>query len=194
MSNIAMDYPNGKFIEIINGIAIKMAPARTGHQYAVANIWRILDRYLWGGPCHMFHEVYVHLTEDNRFVPDLVVVCDKEKIKDSGIFGAPDLILEVLSHSTRKNDRGYKMDVYGKAGVKEYWIVDIAAYSIEIYMPQNGHMKLDAAYSIYPKWEIDEMTDEEKTERLIYNFKTSLFEDLTINLQEIFTHILPEDY
>jgi Uma2 family endonuclease len=56
--------------------------------------------------------------------PDLLVVCGKDKLKNFGIYGAPDFVLEVLSKSTRKKDMTLKLSKYMTAGVREYWIVD----------------------------------------------------------------------
>ena len=75
-----------------------------------------------------------------RFVPDFMVVCDREKIKADGVHSAPDLVLEVLSPSTAKNDKGYKKSVYESSGVPEYWIVSPKEKSIEVYLLQDGGM------------------------------------------------------
>ena len=56
--------------------------------------------------------------------PDLIILCDRDKIKRWGIMGAPDFILEILSPSTRRKDCVKKLQKYSDAGVKEYWIVD----------------------------------------------------------------------
>lgn len=66
--------------------------------------------------------------------PDLIVVCDENKIGNKNITGAPDLVVEVLSPSTAKNDRLIKFNSYEKAGVKEYWIVDPYNQTIEVYL------------------------------------------------------------
>lgn len=52
-----------------------------------------------------------------------MIVCNRSIIHDDAIYGAPDLVVEVLPPSTTKNDRGPKMRHYAEAGVKEYWIV-----------------------------------------------------------------------
>ena len=57
-------------------------------------------------------------------VPDVIVVCDRDKIKGFGIYGAPDFIAEILSPSTRYKDLSIKVMKYADAGVREYWIVD----------------------------------------------------------------------
>ncbi len=56
--------------------------------------------------------------------PDVLIVCDKDKIKNNHVYGAPDFVLEVISPSTKKRDYTIKVDKYMKAGVKEYWIID----------------------------------------------------------------------
>lgn len=65
--------------------------------------------------------------------PDILVVCDENKINKEGIFGAPDLVVEVLSPSTRKKDMSVKLAKYMGAGVREYWIVDPDAKRVIVY-------------------------------------------------------------
>ena len=55
---------------------------------------------------------------------DISVVCDRSKIDRHGCKGAPDLIIEILSPSTRRHDRLVKLNLYQRAGVREYWMVD----------------------------------------------------------------------
>ncbi len=63
--------------------------------------------------------------KDNKYYePDIIVVFDNEKIKRDGCYGAPDIIFEIVSRSTRKVDYEEKRNVYLKNGVKEYFIVD----------------------------------------------------------------------
>ena len=62
--------------------------------------------------------------EDYYTLPDVIIVCDKNKIKRWGIMGTPDFVLEVLSKSTKKKDCTKKLQKYADAGVREYWIID----------------------------------------------------------------------
>ena len=74
-----------------------------------------------GRACIPFGDgVLVHLTDEDKFVPDVMVVCDRNKIKPDGVYGAPDLVVEVLSPSTVKNDKGYKKSIYESSGIPEY--------------------------------------------------------------------------
>jgi hypothetical protein len=57
-------------------------------------------------------------------LPDLLVVCDPGKIDEKGVRGAPDLVAEILSPTTRSRDMVAKLALYEKHGVRECWIVD----------------------------------------------------------------------
>lgn len=63
-----------------------------------------------------------------------MIACNRDIIKNNGVYGAPNLIVEVLPPSTATNDKGYKKDLYGKFCVGEYWIVDILSRSINVYL------------------------------------------------------------
>lgn len=61
---------------------------------------------------------------DTMVEPDISVVCDRNKLDQYGCKGAPDLIVEILSPSTQRHDQLVKLNLYQRAGVREYWIVD----------------------------------------------------------------------
>ena len=69
----------------------------------------------------------------NYLEPDILVVCDENKLSEDGCHGAPDLIVEVASQSTKKRDYGIKLLKYRTAGVKEYWIVDPMRETVMVY-------------------------------------------------------------
>lgn len=66
------------------------------------------------------------------------MICDPEKIKKRGCFGAPDWIVEILSPSTAKKDHQDKFDLYEESGVNEYWIVDPKNSTIEVFVLNAG--------------------------------------------------------
>ena len=66
-------------------------------------------------------------------VPDFFILCDKSKVSQKGVDGAPDFVLEVLSPSTRHLDIGTKMVLYREYGVREYWIIDPENRRLIIY-------------------------------------------------------------
>ena len=69
-----------------------------------------------------------------------MVVCDKNKITDRNIKGAPDLIIEILSPSTAKKDKLDKYNLYKKSGVREYWIVDQYNLLIDVHNFEKGEV------------------------------------------------------
>ena len=60
-----------------------------------------------------------------------------------------DMVVEVLSPSTRKNDFTIKKDIYEKNGVKEYWIVDQRAKTVDVYILRDGKFNFDESYHKY---------------------------------------------
>ncbi len=144
--------------------------------------------YLKGKSCRAFNDgIDVYLTKADRVIPDAMIVCNKNIIKPDGIHGAPDLLVEVLSPSTAKNDRGYKKDLYEKSGVKEYWIVDPTVRSIEAYLLANGKYNLDGFYGIFP--DVPDITEKERLESK-KEITVSLYDDFIISLEEIFYNLL----
>ena len=80
----------------------------------------------------------VVLDDINVVEPDVFVVCDKSKITEANIKGAPDLIIEVLSPSTSLKDRREKKWLYGQHGVKEYIIVSPMDETAERFFLETG--------------------------------------------------------
>jgi Uma2 family endonuclease len=80
--------------------------------------------------------------------PDIMFVSHerKEIVAKEEIRGAPDLIVEVVSSSTEKRDRGYKKVMYARHGVREYWIADPEQQFIEVYAPQTQGFQLAGSY------------------------------------------------
>ena len=195
MANLAVSYDRNykdkPKKELIDGIIYVMSPsAGIYHSYVVLSIAGIFKHYLKGKSCKVFTDnVDVHLTENDTFIPDVTVVCNPDIIKPNGIYGPPDLVVEILSYSTAKRDRGIKKDIYGKCGVKEYWIVDIRSFTVETYLLAGGKLELDNVYQIVPEDWIANVKEDEEDTRPITKFKTSLFDDLIIDLEEVFAEI-----
>lgn len=172
--------------ELIDGEVVMMSPASSSHTYVADGILNIFRSYLKGKQCVPFGDgLLVRLTDRDKFVPDVMVVCDRSKIKHTFVDGAPDLVVEVLSPSTAKDDRGYKKNVYESSGVPEYWIVDPVRRSIEVYLLQNGRYILDNLYTCYSSEDFEEMTETKKA-AAVAEFKCHLYDDLIIRLDDIF--------
>ena len=171
--------------ELINGEVVMMSPAATNHNRVALRIAVLFENYLKGKKCEPFGDgEIVYLTEKDHFIPDFMVVCDPDKVKDNGVQGAPDLIVEVLSPSTAHNDRGHKMDIYAKCGVREYWIVVPGEKTVEQYLPNNGRLVLHAVYFVPSK-----SAPAQERAKATTEFKCSLFDDLTIRLADIFERV-----
>ena len=78
------------------------------------------------------------LTLQDVVQPDLVVVTETAQISDRGIEGAPLLLVEILSPSTRIQDRTTKARRYAQLGVPHYWLVDPDVPRIECYRAESG--------------------------------------------------------
>jgi Uma2 family endonuclease len=177
------DYLTWKFqerLEIFKGKLYKMSPApNTSHQKVALNLTLIFGNYFKNHPCNLFFAPFdVRLLDkkkstDDKSVftvvqPDLCVICDEEKIDERGAFGAPDLVIEILSPGNSKKEMKYKYDLYEEAGVLEYWIVNPADKTILIYI-----LKENQFIGIHPLIEEDQI-------------KSPLFPQLDFILEEIF--------
>ena len=176
--------------ELINGQVVLMSPQTSiSHVKIIDNISTIFNIFLKGKTCQSFPDgVAVFLTEKDYFVPDFMVVCDPDKVKYNGVYGAPDLVVEVLSPSTAKRDRGYKKQVYEQCGVQEYWIVDVDSKRLEQYLLQEGQLQLVEVYSVYPDYIWNKMTAEEQA-AVPLELKCSLYDDLLIKLEDVFERV-----
>ncbi|MDE5940412.1 MAG: Uma2 family endonuclease [Lachnospiraceae bacterium] len=70
--------------------------------------------------------------------PDITLICDDEKLKKQGCYGAPDFVIEIVSPSNRKMDYVRKLALYKEAGVREYWIVDPKYERVTVYDLESG--------------------------------------------------------
>lgn len=137
--------------ELIDGVPLMMAPPARIHQKIVSEINRQLGNYLKGKKCEVYPAPFaVRLFEENGDLPervdtlvepDISVICDPSKLDDIGCKGAPDLVIEVISPSSRRHDRVTKFNLYQRAGVQEYWIIDPSGKEALSYVLEDGHYK-----------------------------------------------------
>lgn len=152
-------WAEGKRCEVLGGVIISMDPSVSPkHQEVSMQLSIEFGSYLRGKRCKVFAgDIDVYLFEDkkgwdsekvkNWVIPDMVIVCDPDKIKKHGIVGAPDFALEILSPSSAKIDHVVKRWAYSKAGVKEYWIVDPANQLVEVYLLKEAVLELENVYT-----------------------------------------------
>ena len=182
--------------ELIDGKVVLMSPRpRINHARISGAIYFAFARYLQGKRCEPFCDgVDVYLDEKNHFIPDVMIVCNPDQVKETHIEGAPALVVEVLSVSTQFRDRGVKMHAYAAAGVQEYWLVNPNDKSIEVYLNHEGTFVLDNIYNWFTeeqRQENDAAPVEQKlaAELLPREIPVSLYDDFRIPLADIFARI-----
>ena len=178
--------------ELIGGKVTAMSPRPMyNHNHIASRIYWVFETYLKGKPCTAIADgTDLYLTEEDRFVPDVMVVCDRDKIRRDGVHGAPDLVVEVLSPSTMRNDRMHKKEVYQACGVREYWLVDPENRTIEQYLLREEKLELNTVYVSIPDYELERMSEKEKA-KVETHFRCSLYSDFDIALEDIFSGLLP---
>ena len=177
--------------ELIGGQVVMMAAPTSNHNRTTGNLHTLLDLFLDGRPCEPFgdHEALFLEEDAEEYQPDMMVVCDPGKVRNRGVFGAPDLVAEVLSPSTERYDRGHKKDMYEKHGVREYWIVDPERRSVEQYVLENGRFLLRDVYRQYTAAERAEL-DERERAAAETEFRCAVFPDLVVPLERVFRRVV----
>ena len=149
----AEDYwnlPEGERAELIDGQLITMATPSRIHQQLVLELSFAIRSHIKAknGPCEVILSPFaVNLNADDKTYvePDVIVVCDPDKLTERECKGAPDFLIEIVSPTSRKHDYRTKMTLYADAGVREYWIVDPQKERTTIYRYEE-----DAAPTIIP--------------------------------------------
>jgi Uma2 family endonuclease len=124
--------------ELIDGVHFVTPNPITRHQVLVSRLWYELESYLRANPT--VGQVFgvpldVVLSAHDVVAPDLILIADDQTdiLTLKNVQGAPALVVEVLSPSTRRRDIGIKRQLFDRAGVREYWIVDGKLNRIEIH-------------------------------------------------------------
>ncbi len=152
-----LTWPDEERWEIIDGVAYDMSPSPTLRHQAI--LWQLVLQvgpFLEGSLCQPFTApVDVVLPKASEDVttattvvqPDLLVVCDPEKLQGSHCVGAPMLVIEILSPATSKKDLREKLHAYEGAGVPEYWVVSPTEKWVQIYtLGPDGRYGAPAAF------------------------------------------------
>lgn len=162
--------PEGHRAELIDGQLYNMAPPSFRHQKLVSEFTQAFGSFVKSrnGLCEVVPAPFaVNLNADDKTYvePDISVICDRKKLTDKGCDGAPDLVIEIVSPSSRRMDYSTKNTLYSDAGVREYWIVDPEKERTTVYRYEE-----DAAPTIFP------FTD---------NVPVGIFSGLTINVADL---------
>jgi len=168
-------WPDDERWELIEGVPFAMTPAPgIRHQRISGNFFGELRNFFRGRGCVPFDApTDVVLDDDTVVQPDVFVVCDRDKITEDNIQGAPDLVVEILSPSTRIRDKREKKALYERFGVREYLIVSPDEELVERYR------LVERRY-----WSPDIFNWDE-------TLTSSAFPELTLNLWEIFDKEAP---
>jgi len=174
----ALHWEEHEHIELLDGIPVMLATPSTSHQRVVLALVRQLADYLDDKQCEVFVAPFTVCpfarrddpphSIDTMVEPDITVVCDPEKLDNVGCKGAPDLIIEILSPSNLRHDRLTKYNLYQRAGVREYWIVDPESKTVQSFVLENGY------------YAAQDFGDEEDT------IQVNVLEDCVIDLSLVF--------
>ena len=120
--------------QLINGELIMSPAPSPNHQRVLRKLFKILDESITSGEL-FFAPIDLYVDRKNVFQPDLVYISQQNThiVTERGIEGIPDLIIEIVSPSNVFTDRNHKRKVYQEIKVGEYWIVDPANKTLEIY-------------------------------------------------------------
>lgn len=147
--------PDERRVELIDGVIYDMAAPGNIHQAISQQIAFRLGGHVDDkkGTCMVYTAPFdVQLDEDNRTMvqPDVVVICRQDRLRRFGCFGAPDLVMEILSPSTAQKDLLIKLQKYIRAGVREYWVINPKEKQVTVY--RNGEEGLQLrSYSFSEK-------------------------------------------
>ncbi len=178
------DYLTWKFserIELLKGYISQMAAPNVKHQRISRRLVRLIDTFLHNQKsiCELFEAPFdVRLVKNTLEIsnkdiytvvqPDLCIICDPKKLDEQGCLGAPDLIIEIVSHNNTKRDVKDKFALYEENGVREYWIVRPYDHTLEQFVLKEDKYQF---YGIF--------THEDK----IIPF---VLPDLSLDLSEVF--------
>jgi Uma2 family endonuclease len=136
----ALPEDNTRRHELLDGVYVVSPPPRFRHQQAVMNLYQLLAPALGGRPDLMLFPVLGDIVVGTRSVvqPDLFVIPKPASMdvhwRDVSL---PLLVVEVLSPGTAARDRGIKRQLYQRAGIPEYWIVDLDSRMVERWRPSD---------------------------------------------------------
>jgi Uma2 family endonuclease len=176
-----LKWPDEERWELIDGVAYNMSPAPLRrHQKILGDVFAEFYNYLKNKPCQVYVAPFdVRLPENNEHdeeietvvQPDIVVVCDKNKLDNKGCKGSPDIIIEILSPYTAKKDFVTKYHLYERHKVKQYWIFDPETDGVVIFKLKNNKYEMPEEYKKEDKIRVD------------------IFEGLEIDLSPIFKKV-----
>lgn len=176
--------------EIIGGEKFMAPSAAPTHGAVIGRLYIILLNHLEANNLgYVFaDDIDVHFPDGSLYKPDLSIILEKNSAVIDwrrGIYGVPDMVVEILSYSTRRNDLTIKKDTYEAQGVKEYWIIDPWAKIVDVYLLRDGKYFLSGEYMLPDEKDLEFMTEAARAE-VQTEVPVSILEGLTVPLKYIF--------
>ena len=164
------ELPEDYRVEVFDGIIYDMSSPSQDHQTISMELSTILNTYIKNrhGSCRVFHAPFdVKLSDSPLTIvqPDLMIICDKNKLDGKRCNGAPDFIIEIVSPGNPSDDYIRKLYYYNHAGVREYWIVDPRRKTVTVNYFEGNLLNLQYSFDSA--------------------IKVNIYEDLLINFSEI---------
>lgn len=162
--------PEDSRMEVFDGTPYNMASPSQEHQAILTELLVSIRSYLKqkGGNCSVFPAPFdVKLSDSPLTIvqPDIMVICDKDKLDGKRCNGAPDFIIEIVSPGNSSDDYIRKLYYYKNYGVREYWIVDTRRKAVTVYFFEGN------IYSVPYTFDA--------------NIKVNIYDDLYLNFYEI---------
>lgn len=162
--------PEEKRAEVFDGIIYDVSSPSEIHQTISTELTTILNTYMKSkkGSCRVFHAPFDVKLNDNPLTivqPDLMIVCDKNKLDGKRCNGAPDFVIEIVSPGNPADDYIRKLYYYKNAGVREYWIVDPRRKTVTVNYFEGDMLNIQYTFDA--------------------TIKASIYEDLFIKFSDI---------
>lgn len=169
--------------EKLDGILYNMSPSGNfSHGKINGNIYFAIRKQLKDSRCEVSVEnLDLYLSEEEYVIPDIMLFCDKNQIKNGKYKGVPKFVVETLSPATALRDKTTKLERYERLGIDEYWIISPKEKSVEIYH------RLDQSYKLVNFYIL-----EDDAEDPAYNADTVIqlkSVPIEISLSEIFENL-----
>jgi Uma2 family endonuclease len=157
--------------QLIDGDLIMSPSPSPCHQRISRRIFNSLSKFAQEGDEVFYAPIDLYIDEKNVLQPDLLFISNENKdiITNRGIEGVPDLVVEIISPSNIFTDRNKKKKIYQQIGVREFWIVDPANKTFEVYSKNQEDIDIPSLFLV-AEGEI----------------RTAVLPDLTLNLKDIF--------
>ncbi len=162
--------PENRRVEVFDNVVYDMASPSQDHQTISTELTTILNSYIKNhkDTCRVFHAPFdVQLSNEPLTIvqPDLMIVCDRDKLDGKRCNGAPDFIIEIVSPGNPADDYIRKLYYYKNAGVREYWIVDPRRKMVTVNYFEGNMLNIQYSFDS--------------------TIKVNIYDDLLINFSDI---------